>query len=218
MKSNEILQKNVQDAINWEPILKSEKITVIANDGVVTLSGTVNSYAKKIEVENTTKKVVGVIAVVVNIKIHLDNTNDKSDTEIANEILSAWKWNWNIPDNQLKLKVENGWVTIDGKVDWNYEKEVTEKSLENISGVKGVTNNILINSTINDRIEEASIASAFARSWAINQNKLEIHVDRNNVKLTGIVGSLYQKEEAARLAWNTPGVWSVDNELIVKYN
>ncbi len=218
MKSNETLQKEVQDAIKWEPLLNAAEIGVIAKDGVITLTGTVDSYIKKVEAETAAKNVAGVKAVAENIKIHFESSFSKNDTEIANEILNAWKWNWNVPNNKVKVKVENGWVTLDGDVEWNYEREAAKKSVEKLTGVKGVSNNISIKSNFKDQVEEASIEQAFKRSWSINDSDLKVQVNHNNVTLTGSVNSLYQKEEAARLAWNTPGVWSVDNELNVFYN
>ena len=218
MKTNETLQKEVQDAIKWEPLLHAAEIGVTAKDGVVTLTGNVDSYTKKLEAETAAKNVAGVKAVAANINIHFESSFSKNDTEIANEIVSAWAWNWNVPDSKLKIKVENGWVTLEGEVEWNYEKEAAQKSAEKLIGVKGVTNNILIRSSYKDTVEELAIERAFRRSWSINDNDVIVHVDHNNVKLSGKVSSLYQKEEAGRLAWNTPGVWSVDNELSVIYN
>ena len=218
MKSNETLQKEVQDAIKWEPLLNAAEIGVTAKDGVITLSGNVDSYIKKVEAETAAKNVAGVKAVAENIKIHFESSFSKNDTEIATEIVSAWKWNWNVPDSKLKVKVESGWVTLEGEVEWNYEKEAARKSVEKLTGVKGVTNNILIKSSYKDTVEEVAIERAYRRSWSINDNDVKVSVNHNNVKLSGSVTSLYQKEEAARLAWNTPGVWSVDNELSVVYN
>ena len=218
MKTNETLQKEVQDAIKWEPLLHAAEIGVTAKDGVVTLTGNVDSYTKKVEAETAAKNVAGVKAVAANINIHFESSFSKNDTEIANEIVSAWAWNWNVPDSKLKIKVDNGWVTLEGEVEWNYEKEAAQKSAEKLIGVKGVTNNILIRSSYKDTVEELAIERAFRRSWSINDNDVIVHVDHNNVKLSGKVSSLYQKEEAGRLAWNTPGVWSVDNELSVIYN
>ena len=119
MKTNEILQKDVQDAIKWEPLLHAAEIGVIVKDGVVTLTGTVDSYAKKIEAEQAAKMVSGVKAVVEKIEIKYGNYGKKSDEDIANEIINAFKWNWSIPDEKIKVKVENGWVTLTGIVIWN---------------------------------------------------------------------------------------------------
>lgn len=215
MKSNEILQKEVQDAIKYEPLLHAAEIGVIVRDGVVTLTGTVDSFLKKVEAETAAKNVAGVKAVAENIKIHFESAFSKNDTEIANEIINAWRWNWNVPDSKLKVKVENGWVTLDGQVEWNYEKEAARKSVEKLVGVVGVSNEIEVKSNYNDAVEETAIQRAFSRSWTLNDNNIHVVVDHNNVKLTGTVSSLYQKDEAARLAWNTNGVASVTNELAI---
>ena len=215
MKSNEILQKEVQDAIKYEPLLHAAEIGVIVRDGVVTLTGTVDSFLKKVEAETAAKNVAGVKAVAENIKIHFESAFSKNDTEIANEIINAWRWNWNVPDSKLKVKVENGWVTLDGQVEWNYEKEAARKSVEKLVGVVGVSNEIEVKSNYNDAVEETAIQRAFSRSWTLNDNNIHVVVDHNNVKLTGTVSSLYQKDEAARLAWNTNGVASVTNEIAI---
>lgn len=215
MKSNEILQKEVQDAIKYEPLLHAAEIGVVVRDGVVTLTGTVDSFLKKVEAETAAKNVAGVKAVAENIKIHFESSFVKNDTEIANEIVNAWRWNWDVPGEKLKVKVENGWVTLEGEVEWNYEKEAARKSVEKLIGVVGVSNDIALKSNYNDAVEEASIHRAFSRSWTLNDNNVHVNVDHNNVKLTGTVSSLYQKDEAARLAWNTVGVASVINELAI---
>ena len=215
MKSNEILQKEVQDAIKYEPLLHAAEIGVVVKDGVVTLTGTVDSFLKKVEAETAVKNVAGVKAVAENIKIHFESSFVKNDTEIANEIVNAWRWNLDVPSENLKVKVENGWVTLEGEVEWNYEKEAARKSVEKLIGVVGVSNDIALKSNYNDAVEEASIHRAFSRSWTLNDNNVHVNVDHNNVKLTGTVSSLYQKDEAARLAWNTVGVASVTNELAI---
>ena len=215
MKSNEILQKEVQDAIKYEPLLHAAEIGVVVKDGVVTLTGTVDSFLKKVEAETAAKNVAGVKAVAENIKIHFESSFVKNDTEIANEIVNAWRWNLDVPSENLKVKVENGWVTLEGEVEWNYEKEAARKSVEKLIGVVGVSNDIALKSNYNDAVEEASIHRAFSRSWTLNDNNVHVNVDHNNVKLTGTVSSLYQKDEASRLAWNTVGVATVTNELAI---
>jgi osmotically-inducible protein OsmY len=215
MKSNEVLQQEVQDAIKYEPLLHAAEIGVIVRDGVVTLTGTVDSFLKKVEAETAAKNVAGVKAVAENIKIHFESAFIKNDTEIANEIINAWRWNGDVPDDKLKVKVENGWVTIEGQVEWNYEKEAAKKSVEKLFGVVGVSNEIEVKSNYNDAVEETAIQRAFSRSWTLNDNNIHVKVDHNNVKLTGTVSSLYQKDEAANLAWKTLGVTSVTNELAI---
>ena len=136
MKTNEVLQKDVQDAIKWEPLLNAAEIGVIVKDGLVTLTGTVDTYAKKSEAEEATKKVAGVKAVVEEIKVITCNCEKKSDTEIANEVMYALKWNWEIPKDKIQVKVENGWVTLNGELDWNYQKEAAKKVTSTLPDVK----------------------------------------------------------------------------------
>ncbi len=218
MKSNENLQKDVMNAIKWEPLLNAAEIGVTAKDGVVTLSGVVDSYAKKVEAEHAAKNVDGVKAVAETITVNYGSSFSKNDTEIANEVLNAWKWNWEVPNDKIKVKVESGWVTLEGELNWNYQKEAARKAVQNLTGVKGVSNNIVIKSESKDAIERSDVEDALERSWSIDDKHITVGVKGNNVKLTGSVYSLYQKDEASRLAWNAPGVWSVDNELEVIYN
>lgn len=217
MKTNEILQKDVQDAIKWEPLLHAAEIGVIVKDGVVTLTGTVDSYAKKIEAEQAAKMVSGVKAVVEKIEIKYGNYGKKSDEAIANEIINAFKWNWSIPDEKIKVKVENGWVTLTGIVIWNYQKEASNTAIKNLLGVVGVTNNIHIQSESKDKIEKLAIENALVRNWSINDDDIHIKVKENNVTLSGTVESYYEKDEAERIAWNAPGVTSVNNELELQF-
>ncbi len=219
MKTNEELQREVQDAIKWEPLLNAAEIGVTAKDGVVTLTGVVNSFAKKAEAEMAAKNVVGVKAVVE--KIELKFATDwvkKDDNEIANEVLNAIHWNWKIPNDKIKLKVENGWITLYGELTWNFQKEALERSVKDLLGVTGVTNNITIKAESRDKIEKTKIIEALNRNWSINTKNIDVNVNGTKVTLSGSVNSWYQKDEAERIAWNTPGIWSVENKLIVEYD
>jgi osmotically-inducible protein OsmY len=219
MKNNEELQKDVQDAIKWEPLLNAAEIGVTAKDGVVTLTGTVDSYTKKSEAENAAKNVAGVQAVVEKIEIKFVSTlGIRSDNEIATEVLNAFKWNYEIPNEKVKIKVENGWVTLEGAVQWNYQKEAAKESAANLVGVRGVTNNIAIKTEMNDSIEKDNIESALMRNGSIDDDDIDVMVSGNKVTLKGVVHSFYQRDEAERIAWNAPGVWNVDNELVIEYN
>jgi osmotically-inducible protein OsmY len=217
MKTNEDLQKDVQNAIKWEPFLNAAEIGVTAKDGVITLTGTVNSYAKKKEAENAAKSVAGVKAVAESIEIKFGNLGKKSDTDIAHEVLNAWKWNWEVPEEKIKVKVEDGLVTLEGEVQWNYQKEAARKAVANLMGVTGVYNNITIKSETRDAVEKADIENALTRSWSIDDEDIEVEVKGNYVTLTGTVDSIYQKDEAERIAWNAPGVFCVENDLLVDF-
>jgi len=218
MKTNESLQKDVQDAIKWEPLLHAAEIGVIVKDGVVTLTGSVDNYMKKSEAETAAKNVKGVKAVVEKIEVkYTSSWSKKTDADIANEVISALRWSWNVPNDVVKAKIENGWVTLDGDLTWNYQREAARNAVKNLEGVKGITNNIKIKSDNTDTIEKAAIEKALSRNWSINDNDIEVKVKVNEVTLAGTVDSYYQKDEAERIAWNAPGVWSVNNELSVGY-
>ena len=218
MKSNEVLQRDVQDAIKWEPLLNAAKIGVTAKDGIVTLTGIVDSFAKKTEAEDAAKKVAGVKVVVEKIEIKFGNWGKTSDTEIATEVINAFKWNWQIPSEKVEAKVENGWVTLDGVFQWNYQRDAAKNAVKDLLGVKGVSNNITIKSENHDDIEKKSIELALERNWATNGLKIMVKATGHNVTLSGTVDSWYQKEEAGRNVFNAPGVWKIENDLVIDYN
>ena len=218
MKTNAELQKDVQDAIKWEPLLNAAEIGVTVKDGVVTLTGTVDGYSKKTEAEDAAKNVAGVKAVVEKIEVkHSSSLAKKDDNEIAAEIVNALKWNWQLPNDKVNVTVEKGWVTLGGELEWYYQKEAAKNTVKNLLGVTGVSNNITIRPQAQDLIEKNNIESALRRNWSINDRDIIVTVSGNKVTLTGRVSSWYQKTEAARIAWNAPGVWTVDNELVVEY-
>jgi osmotically-inducible protein OsmY len=218
MKTNEELQKDVQYAIKWEPSLHAAEIGVTVKDGVVTLTGTVDGYFKKNQAEDAAKNVAGVKAVVEKIEVKYSNGYTKTDNEIATEVLKALSDSWSVPDDKVKVKVENGMVTLDGELPWNYQREAAKTAVIYLSGVKSVINSIKIKSEVHDAIEKKDVEKALARSWAFDSDDISVKVNGTNVTLTGVVGSIYQKEEAGRLAWKTPGIWSIDNNLVVEYD
>jgi osmotically-inducible protein OsmY len=217
MKSNEELQKDVQNAIKWEPLLHAAEIGVTAKDGVVSLTGVVDCYAKKMEAENAAKKVVGVKALVEKIEVSLPHAWARTNGEIADEVLAALKANWTVPNDKVMVKVENGWITLEGELPWNFQKEAAKKTVNYLLGVKGVTNNITIKSNTNEAIEKADVEAAIGRSWTVDDRDIVVSVSGTTVTLSGTVNSWYQRDEAARIAWNTPGIWHVKNELAVDY-
>ena len=217
-ESNEDLQRDVQDAIKWEPLLNAAEIGVTAKDGVITLTGTVDSYAKKLEAEDAAKSVRGVKAVVVKLDIKFGSDwEKKDDSEIADDIIKAAKWNWDIPKDKIKANVENGWVTLSGEVEFEYQRQAIEDLVENHAGITGVTNNITIEES-EDQVEEKDIEKALRRNWFIDDSNIEVHVSNHDVTLTGSVESWYEINKAERIAWNAPGVWSVNNQLVLDYD
>lgn len=218
MKTNEDLQKDVQDSIKWEPLLQAAEIGVTAKDGVITLSGTVDSYAKKSEAEEAAKRVKGVKVVVEEITIKtFSDLLSRDDGDLANEILNAYQWTQEIPSDRVTVKVENGWITLEGELQWNYQREAAERLIRQLAGVTGLSNNIVIKSAPQVEVEKTAIESALARNWSIREEDIHVRVVKNKVILTGTVGSWYEKDEAARQAWKAPGVEIVYNELIVAH-
>ena len=218
MKTNRELQIDVLEAIKWEPLLKQAEIGVDANDGVITLSGIVSSYIKKSQAVDTAKKITGVKAVVEKIEIEFNTNDEKSEAEIAVGVLNALKSNRDIPFDRLQIEVEDGHVTLDGKLEWNHQKQAAQQLAGTIDGIKVLTNHIEIESDSPDDIEKADIEQAIERNWAMNNQDIQVYVSGNVVTLTGVVHSFYQKEVAEKMAWNAPGVWAVNNELIIDYN
>jgi osmotically-inducible protein OsmY len=198
--------------------LSAAEIGVMVNDGIVTLTGTVDSYSKKSEAEKAAKNVTEVKAVVEKIEIKvIDKWGKKDDNDIANEVINAFTWTWQVPADTVKVKVENGWVTLEGELQWNCQKDAAKDAVKNLLGVTGVSNNITIKSETQARLEEKDIEQALKRNWSTNERDITVKVNGHTIKLTGTVNSWYQKNEADRIAWNAPGVWAVDNELIVDY-
>ena len=156
-------------------------------------------------------------ALVEKIEVKFPNSWSKSDEEIANEALKALKSNYSFPDDKVTVKVENGWLTLEGTLPWNYQKDEAKSCVNYLMGVKGVTNNISIKSDSHDTIEQKQVEEALARSLSVNDCDIKVSVSGTKVTLSGTVNSWYQKEEAGRIAWKTSGIWSVVNDLAVDY-
>jgi osmotically-inducible protein OsmY len=219
MKTDSQLQQDVMAELKWEPLLRAAEIGVTAKDGIVTLSGTVDGYGKKSEAEDAAKRVAGVKAVVEAIEIKYANGwAKKEDSDIASEIVNALKWNWEVPSDTVKTRVEGGWVTLEGELEWNFQSEAAVKSVRQLLGVLGVTNRIKIKSRTDDAIEKTDIERALQRNWSISDTDIVVNVSGHKATLTGTVESLFQKDEAGRIARNAPGVWNVANDLIVDYD
>ncbi|MDP4664631.1 MAG: BON domain-containing protein [Flavobacteriaceae bacterium] len=215
MKSNSELQNEVQDAIKWEPLLNAAEIGVTVKDGVVSLTGIVDTYAKKIAAEHAARSVHGVRAVIEEIKVDFPSSWTKSNIEITDEVLKALAANKSLIDNKIHVKVEEAWVSLEGEVPWNYQKESAKHVVSHLPGVRGVTNNIKIKPSSNEIIDQKGIEDAISRSWSMDDAAIKVKVSGTGVTLSGTVHSLYEKQEAEAIAWKTPRIWKVDNELIV---
>jgi len=217
MKHNETLKNEVLEAIRLEPLLDTAQIEVSANEGIITLSGTVDSYVKKRAAEHVAGKVPGVHAVAEKIKVKFGANENKTDEALASEILKALQFSPDIIKDSISVLVEDGWVTLEGKVKWTAQKEEAERAVHHLSGVRMITNNISIRSEREDDVEKAAIENALLRNWAIDDQEIEVSVLGNQVTLIGKVHSLYQRNTAERIAWNAPGVCNVHNKLTIEY-
>ena len=218
MKTNSDLKNDVQNALKWEPSLKTSKIGVAVDDGIVILTGTVEDYSQKSEAEDAAKNVAGVMAVVEEIEVKTITWGVTTDAEIAKEILRIFKWKFQVSNERVQIKVENGWVSLEGELAWNFQKEAVEAAVKHLTGVKGISNNIEIRSLTQDAVEEKDIQSALERNWALNDHDVDVKAAGSKITLTGTVSSLYQKEEAGKIAWKAPGVEKVVNDLVVDYD
>jgi len=215
-KSDDILRKEIIEAIKWEPILHSNKIEISVHDGIVSLGGMVDNYAQKREAEETVKNISGVKAIENNVKVELYLSEVKNDKDIASSVIKALKENWAVPDHKIKVTVDNGWVTLEGILHWNFQRKAADNAIRYLESVRGVIDKIKIEAEIKSELAQEIVEKALRRSWIIDVDNIKVRVEGKTIFLSGIVDSLFQKEEAERIAWNTPGVWYVDNELLVE--
>lgn len=216
MKSDIQIQKDVMDELKWEPYLNASEIGVAVKNGVVTLSGQVDSYAKKLLAEKATKRVAGVKAVAEDIQIGISPSYRKTDAEIADAVLNALKWHTAVQEEKIKIKVEDGIVKLEGEVEWDYQRINAKAAIENLAGVQSVINLITVKPKIKVSDIQQKINSAFIRSATIDAKKINIEVSGGKVTLRGKVRSFAEKEDAERAAWSAPGVISLDSNLSVE--
>jgi osmotically-inducible protein OsmY len=216
MKTDTQLKNDVMDELRWEPTVSSTDITVAADGGVVTLSGSVPHYAEKWAAERATQRVKGVKAIAEGLEVNLTGIHKRSDTEIAQSVVSALKWNVWVP-NEVQAKVENAWVTLTGSVKWGFERSSAEDAVCELMGVKGVSNNITIKSSVQPTAVKEAIEKALKRDAEIDADKITVSSVGGKVTLTGTASSWHERDKAAEAAWNAPGVTEVENNLAVAY-
>jgi osmotically-inducible protein OsmY len=216
MKSNAELQTDVQNEISRSSILSPAEIGVTAKDGLITLTGVVDDYSKKIAAENAAKKVKGVKAVAEEITVKYKDSKI-SDTEIATTILNVLKGNGEVPESRIAFGIENGVVTLTGEVDWKFQSKAAEEAIKYLPGVELVFNQIII-IPYTGNVDKQVIENALGRNVVIYGKNIRVDVAGNVVTLKGTVASVFEKEEAGRVAWYAPGVDDVKNDLVIGYD
>jgi osmotically-inducible protein OsmY len=216
MKTNEELRKDVVEELKWDPSLRdvANGIGVLANDGVITLSGQVNTYSQKLAAEKAAQRVAGVTVVAVDLEVKVLDMHTKSDTEIAQAIRLALKWNTAVQEDNIEVKVDNGWVYLEGTADWEYQRKSAESSVRDLMGVRGVSNKIKVKSVVlNPEEIKRRISTAFHRSATLDSSNVILGIQGSRVTLTGKVRSWSEKNDAEEAVWSSPGVLAVDNRI-----
>jgi osmotically-inducible protein OsmY len=213
-RSDSTIKTDVEDEIRYDPsIIDDSHIAVAVKDGVVTLTGFVKSYMDSYGAEKAAKRVAGVKAVANDIEVKF--AGERTDPEIAEEAVKAVHRELPTASEKIKLGVKNGWLTLEGECEWNYQKEWAERAVRSIRGVKGVSNSISVKTKVSPSDVKKKITDALVRSAQVDAGRVTVEVDGNKVTLRGTVRSWAEKQEAGRSAWAAPGVTSVDNQIIV---
>lgn len=216
MKTNEQLQRDVIDELKWDPLISASEIGVSAKEGVVTLSGYVDSFSKKYAAEKAAKRVNGVQAVAEDIEVRLTNGLARhDDTAIAATILTAFKWNSLVPESQLKIKVDDSWVTLEGTVDWQFQKDAAYKAVRDISGIRGVSNLINLKPQLEKTDIERTIKQALQRRANVNADNIRVRTEGGKVILSGKASTWYERQEVEKAVWASPGVTEVDDNISI---
>ena len=215
MRSDIDIKRDVEAELRWNPDIDATDIAVAVKNGIVTLSGFVRSYAQKFEAEQTAKRVNGVAAVANDIEVRLPVFNQRPDPEIARDCVEEIQKNLPYSSDHIRVVVRDGWVTLEGSVEWNYQRERAEQVVRRVRGVKGVTNLIELQPRVPPVEVKHKIEEAFRRSAELDANRVTVETDGGAVILRGTVRSWAERQEAERVAWATPGVTRVENLITI---
>ena len=209
------LKQHVEGALEWEPSIDATDIGVSVDGGIVTLRGNVTSYAEKLSAERAALRVYGVKGVANDLVVRLPSVYQRTDTEIAQAAVTALNWNSTIPRDHVTVAVTNGWITLNGTLDWQYQKDAAMDAVRALTGVRGVTNEILVRPVVKSADILGKIEAAFKRSAEIDARRINVNAQDGKVVLSGNVHSWAERQEAERAAWAAPGVTDVDDRLVI---
>ena len=215
MKTDNDLKRDVEQELAWDPGIDATDIAVNVKNGVVTLTGYTRSYIEKMQAERDAKRVSGVIAVANDIEVRLPAIDQRPDPEIARDAVATLKTDLPFSHQNIKATVNNGWITLDGEVEWNYQRERAESAVRRVKGVKGVTNRITLKPSVAASEIQRKIEEALRRSAEIDAHNITVEANGSQVTLRGTVRSWAERQEAERAAYAAPGVTRVENRITV---
>ena len=215
MKSDSEIERDVRDELKWDPHLDADDIAVSVKNGVVTLAGFTKSYTDRWEAEAAAKRVAGVLAVANDIEVRLPEIDRRPDPDIARDAVIALKAQLPISYDRIKVVVKDGWITLEGAVEWQYQKSTAEYAVRKLKGVKGVTNVITVKPKVEPSELKRKIQEAFKRNAEVDANRITVEANSSEVVLKGSVRSWIEREEVERVAWSAPGVTMVDDRIVV---
>jgi osmotically-inducible protein OsmY len=213
--TNSELKQHVERSLDWEPSVDAGDIGVSVIEGVVTLRGNVGSYAEKSTAERVALRVYGVKAVANDLNVRLTLGRERTDTDIAQAAVAALKWNTFVPTDRVAVAVTDGWMTLKGTLDWQYQKDAAVRAVRDLTGVKGVANELVVKAHVSTTDVQAKIEAAFRRSAEIDARRVRVTAQDGKVVLTGNVRSWAERQEAERAAWAAPGVTQIDDRLTI---
>ena len=214
MTNNE-LKQHVQSALDWEPSVDATDIGVSVDEGVVTLRGNVGSYMEKLMAERVVLRVYGVKALANDLVVHVASGYERTDTEIAQAALAALKWITTVPSDRVTVTVKGGQLTLNGTLDWQYQKDAAARAVRDLTGVTGLTNLIIVQPRVKSIDVRDKIEAAFKRSAHIDARRINVNAQDGKVILSGNVHSWAERQEAEHAAWAAPGVTQVDDRLAI---
>jgi len=215
MRSDLELLKDVTEELKFEPSVDEKEIGVGVKSGVVTLTGNVPSFAEKFAAERAVERVSGVRAVADDLQVKLRPANSRSDTDVALAAVNVLKWDMEVPDDKIKVKVVNGWVTLEGHAEWHFQKAAAERAVRFLTGVKGVTSLIAISPKVSPTDVMKRIEDAIKRSAELDAKRVFVEAEGSKVTLRGTVRSWAERDEAERAAWAVRGVSDVEDRITI---
>lgn len=216
MKTDMLLHKDVLAELTWDPQVHEKEVGVAVKDGVVTLTGTVDSYADKWAAERAVERVAEVRAVASDLSVKVPSAFKHTDTEIAHQALNALKWDIEVPDEKIKLAVTDGWVTLDGDVEWRYQSDAAARAIQNLAGLRGINNRIKVTPNSASAFDVAAkIRGTMERRADRTADHIRVDCQNGVVTLKGVVPSFSERSAAETAAWQAAGVKEVRDELVV---